>query len=139
MTKKILRASINLKGVSPYIEGELDARILQGLADARLLSKDFLYSFFDLRNLKRVQNSGTTRDSRDNVIYAFKRDQLVWESDRPNCSIKDRVKEDLNPAIAVFDRQYLKPAILAESSFGYSFKDSSKRTEALVGIAKLLM
>ena len=139
-TVNMAREAIDLTSASEYADGEHEQLIREGLAGAGMFGDGFLYSVFHRENIGRVLSTGMTRDaSADNVVYAFRADQLIWDNGLPNC-LKTRCKEvNDEPAIAVYDRSHLKPADVADSEYGYAFRHPQRRTEALRGIVELII
>ena len=140
MAKEIKRFKIDLRKASDYVDEEFERIICESLRINDLFSNDFLYSFFDYSNYRRVLRSGSTRDTSDNIIYAFNKTQLYMHGERPNCTARSRFwREDLHPALAIYDRQQLKPAYITESNYGYEFLSPENKREALIGMAELLL
>jgi hypothetical protein len=110
MTKKIKRFKIDLRNASEYVDGEIEQTICEELAIKGLFSEEHLYSFFDYLDVGQVIESGSTRDTSDNVIYAFKASQSQINEGRVNCTTLDRINEDESPGLAIFDGKKLKDA-----------------------------
>ena len=136
---KIKRFKIDLTKAKEYVDGNHERIICYHLRINKLFSDEFLYSFFDFSNVDRVLSTASTRDTSNNVIYAFNKTQLHTPGKRPNCSVRDRLKEDIYAAIAIYDGRQLKPASIPDSDYGYEFLDPKNRKKALVGIAELLL
>ena len=139
MIKKIRRFKIDLRRTCEYVDGEYEKIICDSLLQRRLFHDNFLYSFFNLSDLKRVMSTGSTRDITNNTIYAFNRTQLFIPGRRHNCTVRERLKEDLCPALAIYDGKQLKSAYITESHYGYEFRSPENRKAALLGIAEILM
>lgn len=139
MERKIIRAKIDLRRVCSYSESEFDNKISGDLLKTGLFSDDYVYTIFNHGRAKQVAKSGLTIHPSEDIFYAFKKNQLVWDNGNSNC-LKVCVNQvSLNPGIAVYNLNGLKKAYLANSEFGYEFKDKSKALESLVGIARIIL
>ena len=138
-TREIAEGEIDLRNLE-YVDGGYDLALREGLQSMELYGQPFLYSVFNLHDLRRVISTGMTRDgSQDNVIYAYTHEQLKWE-DNGNPNAFGRLAYDcIEPAIAVYDKGQFLPAKFADSNYGYEFINLNLRTLALKGIISLIL
>ena len=99
---KFKRFNIDLRKAHSYVEGEFEDHICKGLENHKLFSDDLLYSFFAYENVKKVLKTGATRSPADNLIYTFNKKQLFIPGKRSNCTVRERLEEDLESAIAIY-------------------------------------
>lgn len=135
----MIKTKIDLRKVCSYAEGEFDKKINSRLLKAGLLSDDYVYTVFNFGRAEHVAQNGLTIPPREKVFYAFSKNELFWDNGEPNCLSVCVKQVILNPGIAVYDSNHLKRAIIANSKFGYEFKDKTKAIEALKGLVKILM
>jgi len=138
--KSVVRTTVDLSGVSGYVNGEEDELIRSGLEEKGLLGEDYLYSVFDHSKVDRLLRTGSTRRKGVEVIYAFREEEMVWSRDSGEVNpVRDIVREYFEPGIAVYDRDGLTSAYRADSDFGYEFVNPDRKLEALKGIVELII
>lgn len=134
---KIKRFAIDLSKCTGYVNGEHDEIIAKVLTKNKFFSQDYLYSVVDGNKSDRLAKNGTYRD---NIIYAFSRDQLLWENPISNQGLERYVRQYSNPALAIWNRSQFddhNSIEKAESSFAYQFKNPDKKQNSLIALVKL--
>ncbi|MBI2452324.1 hypothetical protein HYV50_04590 [Candidatus Pacearchaeota archaeon] len=132
--RKVRRGFVDLSGVSGYVEGEHDEKIRVVLRRNGLLSRRNLYTVFDFGKVGDVLETGFTRRAGEEMIYALRSEQLIWDNGDKN-SLKVHAKQYGQPGIAVYDgREMIKDE---ESQYGYYFKNPNRKKETLFGVIEL--
>lgn len=135
MAKKF---DISLMGISGYIEGEYDKKIRNQLKKKGFYSDNYLYSVFNGRKIKQIEETGNYRGWNSDSIFALTKDELVWESEFSHNDIKHLSEQYLEcPAIAIYDRKQFRENHKKGRRYEYFFINPNKKLEALLATAFL--
>jgi len=132
---------IDLREISGYIDGEEEKTIHSGLRKQGMLRKSLLYSVFNWNRARQLRQTGNYRKDNPDSIFALTKEELVWESENPRNrnDLKQLTNSYGYPAIAVYDKTHFTRDPNVCAVFEYSFKNPTRKTEALVGIARILI
>lgn len=132
---KIREFTIDMSRIHPYEPAErFEEKLFGELEKRSLLEDSFLYTVVDGERANKLKQNGTYTE--EDIIYAFKRDQLRWDSDNTvDQTLKRYAREYDAPAIAIWQGDLF----VEDSPLAYKFINPDRKAEALKGIAKLKM
>ncbi len=137
----MIEFEIDLRGISGYIEREEEKTIHQEFRKHKMFSKEFLYTVFNWNRRRQLKETGNYREKNPDTIFALTKEELIWDAEQPwhRNYLKQLTNNYEYPGIAVYDRKQFTQNPNICSPFEYSFKEPLRKTDALVGIAKLLI
>ena len=126
---------IDMSKVNSYVDGRDEMRVIGGQLRRRgFFNKNCLYTVVNEIGVGEVKRGVNYRRHEPNLIYAFDKVNLRWESDVQDRGLSDYC-DDVESSILIWDKSKFAEGLLR---YSYSFNKGEDVSSSLIAIARLV-